>query len=582
MIRNLNRWLIIAIIVIVILASGIALTLWTVQREDNIQRTDLLVKTHLLQRGISIEYVKGLTGSEFDLRSSDYVILKDQMIQFRAGDPQIQFVYLMGQRSDGTVFFYVDSESPASEDYSPPGQEYPEASASLLNIFSSGQEITEGPHSDRWGTWVSGLLPITDPSTGKTIAVLGTDIDARDWTIQIIKASAPAVIAMLLLVLLLLIFFYVVQRNERERQILATSEATIRESESRYRTVFESTGTAMLISEEDTTIVLANKEFFRITGYSHEDIEKGMSWTKFVFKDDLETMNNQHCLRRQDLEKDLRQYEFRLVTKSGDVRNIMATIEMLPGTKRSVGSLIDITERKEIEAVMEQYAADVTRYADTIRQTNDKLNLMNSITRHDILNQLTVILGYLEMMQMTYTDPRLQEFINKEIQAAQNIQTQIMFTKDYQDIGVQSPQWFDLKKIILSITSHLPLSTIKIIVHFDNIELFADPLFEKVIYTLLENALRHGKSLTTIEFSCHTLAEGLVVTYQDNGEGIPAEYKEAIFQRKFFKHTGLGLFLSRTILGITGMAIRETGEPGKGARFEIMVPMGTFRFTCTE
>jgi PAS domain S-box-containing protein len=577
MIRNFNRWLIVALIVI--LVSGLALTLWTVQREDSLQRTDLLIKTHHLSSDISKEYVNGLTGSESDLRSPYYVILKDQMIRFRTGDPQIQFVYLMGQRSDGTVFFYVDSESPESKDYSPPGQGYPEASGLLLNIFSSGQETTEGPQTDRWGTWMSGLVPITDTSTGKVIAVLGTDIDARDWNIQLIKASAPAVIAMLLLVFILLIFFYVLQRNERERQILTASEATIRESESRYRTVFESTGTAMLTIEEDTTIGFANKEFFKLTGYSQEDIDKGRSWTEFIFKEDLEKMIEQHRLRRQKPEETLKQYEFRLITKSGDVRNIMATIEMLPGTKRSVGSLIDITESKETEAVMEQYASDVTRYADTIRQTNDKLNLLNMITRHDILNQLTVILGYLEMMQMTYTDPRLQDFISKEIQAAENIKTQIMFTKDYQDIGVQSPQWFDINKVILADAATLPLSQVRLLVHVDNLELYADPLLEKVFYTLLENALRHGKTITSIEFSYRVLAEGLMVIYKDNGEGIPAEYKEAIFERKFFKHTGFGLFLSRTILGITGMTIRETGEPGKGARFEIMVPMGAYRFT---
>jgi signal transduction histidine kinase len=228
---------------------------------------------------------------------------------------------------------------------------------------------------------------------------------------------------------------------------------------------------------------------------------------------------------------------------------------------------------------LEQYASEVTHYADTLRQTNDKLNLMNSITRHDILNQLTAILGYLEMMQMTYTDSRLQDFISKEIQAAQNIQTQIMFTKDYQDIGVQSPQWFDIKKVILANAATLPLSHIRLLVNVDTLELYADPLLEKVFYTLLENAVRHGKTITSIEFSYRVLAEGLMVIYRDNGEGIPAEYKEAIFERRFFKHTGFGLFLSRTILGITGMKIRETGEPGKGARFEIMVPMGAYRFT---
>jgi signal transduction histidine kinase len=88
--------------------------------------------------------------------------------------------------------------------------------------------------------------------------------------------------------------------------------------------------------------------------------------------------------------------------------------------------------------------------------------------------------------------------------------------------------------------------------------------------------------VTSIEFSHNALNEGIVVIYEDNGGGVPAEYKEAIFDRKFFKHTGFGLFLSRTILGITGMKIRETGEPGKGARFEIIVPEGAFRFTRSE
>jgi len=577
MIRNLNRWLIIAIIVII--ASGMALTLWTIQREDNLLRTDLIIKTRHLSSDISIEHVKGMTGSESDLGSPDYVILKDQMMRFQSMDPQTKFVYLMGQRSDGTVFFYVDSESPKSEDYSPPGLGYPEASASLLNIFSTGQETTEGPQSDRWGTWVSGLVPINDVTTGKVIAVMGTDIDARDWTLEIIKASAPAVIAMLLLVLLLLIFFYVLQRNERERQILAESEATIRQSESRYRTVFESTGTAMLTIEEDTTIGFANKEFFRLTGYSQEDIDKGRSWTEFIYKEDLPKMIEQHKLRREKPEDAAKQYEFRLITKSGDIRTILLTIDMLPGSKRSVASLIDITDQKTTEVIIDRYASEITRYAEALTRSNERLNLLNNITWHDILNQVMAIRGYLELTKMKYPDPSLQEFINKEIQGTQNIETQIMFTKEYQDIGIQLPQWFDLKKVILSAISNLPLSTVKIVAQVDKVELYADPMLEKVFYTLLENALRHSKTITSIEFSYRILAEGLMVIYKDNGEGIPVEYKEAIFERKFFKHTGFGLFLSRTILGITGMKIRETGEPGKGAKFEIIVPMGAYRFT---
>ncbi len=576
MIRNFKRLLIIALIVI--LLSGLALTFWSVQREDSTQRADLLTKTHLFRGGITTEYLKDLTGTEADLRSPAYQIVKNQLIRIRSEDPEIRFIYLMGQRPDGTVFFYVDSEPPESPDYSPPGEIYSEASATLLNTFSSGQEMTEGPLTDRWGSWVSSMVPIRD-NTGNVIAVLGADIDARDWNIRLINASGPSVLAMLLLVFLLLIFFYEQQRNERERQILAESEGAIRESESRYRTIFENTGTAMVIIEEDTTISFANKEFSKLTGYSQDDIHKGKSWTEFVFKDDLEIMNPQHQLRRQKPGAALRQYEFRLVTKSEEIRNIMLTSHLLPGSKRSIASLIDITDQKATEAALEHYASEVTKYADTVRQTNDKLNLMNTITRHDILNQLTVILGYLDLIHMTYPDPRLQDVISKEIQAAQNIQTQIAFTKEYQDIGSQSPQWFNVKMIILANAANLPLSAIHLVVHFDTLEIYADPMLEKVFYTLLENALRHGKTTTSIEFSYKTLAEDLIVTFQDNGEGVPAGYKEAIFERKFFQHTGLGLFLSRTILGITGIKIQETGEPGKGARFEIIVPEGAYRFT---
>ena len=580
MIRNPNRWIIIAIIII--LVSGTALTVWTVQREDKLLRADLLKKTRLIQPCISSDQLKTLTGSESDLISPEYQEIKKELVQIQSADPVIRFIYLLGQRPDGTVFFLVDSEPPESDDCSPPGQIYEEASAVLRDVFDSGNEMTEGPLTDRWGTWVSGLAPIRDAKTGTVVAVIGIDVDAGDWNVQIIKASAPSIIAMLLLVFLLLIFFYVQQRNEQERNILASSEASIKESEKRYRTVFESTGTAMVIVEEDNAISFANKEFFRLTGYSQDDIDSRKLWTEFIFIEDLDKMIVQHNIRRQKPDEALRQYEFRLITKSGDIRTILLTIDVLPGTQRSVASLTDITEIRQTEAALEHYASEATRYAETLRQTNEKLNLLNRITRHDILNQLTAILGYLDMMKVKFPDPSLQDYIDKQIHAAQNIRTQIMFTKDYQDIGIRSPGWFNVRKIILANAADLPLSDVTLNIHFNNLEVYADPLIDKVFYTLLENTLRHGKNVTRIEISCDTEKERLVITYTDNGEGIPTEYKEAIFQRKYFKHTGFGLFLSRTILGITGMTIRETGEPEKGARFEIIVPAGAFRLTNSE
>ena len=723
MMRNLNKWLIIAIIAI--LASGMVLTLWTVQQEEKLLRADLLSKTHLIQGGVSSGHVKALTGTEADLVSADYQALKEHLMQVKSTDPLIRFVYVLGKQPDGTVIFFIDSEPPGSEDYSPPGQVYPEASAILLNVFASGTEITEGPVTDRWGTWVSGLVPIRDPQTGEIIALLGTDIDARDWTVQIIIASAPAVIAMLLLLLLLLIFFYVLQRNDRERKILSASEAAIKESESRLTDIINFLPDATLVIDAEGKIISWNKAIEEMTGLPADamlgkgDYEYSIPFygerrpilIDLVFKDDEEIKKKYPFIEKtgnkffseiyiqrlfggkgaylwfivaplydskgiiigaietirditnRKLAEDALQKseeQFRTVFEKGQIGMVMvderfrflksnpmfcsmlgySQEELLTKSltdithvdhisrdisqlhKLSAGEIpeymtdkryikkngevfwasvvasavrdregrflyyialiTDITERKVIELIQEQYNADATRFAEDITRVNDKLNLLNSITRHDILNQLTAILGYLDMMQMKFPDPTLQEYIDKEIHAARNIETQIKFTKEYQDIGVQSPGWFNVRKIILSTAANLPLSTVKLVVHFDNLEIFADPLLEKVFYTLIENALRHGKTVTGIEFSYRTQDEDLVVVYQDNGEGIPAEHKEAIMQRKFFKHTGFGLYLSRTILGITGMTIRENGEPGKGARFAILVPKGAFRFTRSE
>ena len=108
-------------------------------------------------------------------------------------------------------------------------------------------------------------------------------------------------------------------------------------------------------------------------------------------------------------------------------------------------------------------------------------------------------------------------------------------------------------------------------------EVFADPLIVKVFYNLLDNAVRYGGKITTIQFSALESGDNHLIICENDGEGIPADEKEQIFELGFGKNTGLGLFLAREILGITGITIRENGEPGKGARFEMTFPPGSYR-----
>ncbi len=215
-------------------------------------------------------------------------------------------------------------------------------------------------------------------------------------------------------------------------------------------------------------------------------------------------------------------------------------------------------------------------------RTNLKLNLLNDITRHDMLNSLTALLLNLDRAKDIPHTPEMQDVIQSAERAAGVLLEQVEFTRDYQDLGVNAPVWQDAGKVLDKVLSTLSLSGISITSDLDGILVYADPLFGKVLYNLADNAIRHGKTLDCIRFGYCEDPDGLLLSIEDNGTGIPPDRKEKIFQRGYGEGSGLGLFLVREILSITGIQIIETGMPGKGARFEIKVPPGSYRMPGSQ
>ncbi len=144
------------------------------------------------------------------------------------------------------------------------------------------------------------------------------------------------------------------------------AEAKLKDSESKYRAIFETTGTAMMIIEEDTTISLANTEFEKLSGYSRAEIEGKKKWTGFIFKDDLERLKEYHRQRRINPDAVPKQYEARLVDRKGNIKDVYASVDIIPGTRRSVASILDMSERKQMERDLQMEARLLDTATDSI------------------------------------------------------------------------------------------------------------------------------------------------------------------------------------------------------------------------
>lgn len=227
----------------------------------------------------------------------------------------------------------------------------------------------------------------------------------------------------------------------------------------------------------------------------------------------------------------------------------------------------DITERRRAEKAF--------------IEINRKLNLLSSITRHDINNQLFSLKAFLELMKDSLEDSaQTAKYLLKAERAAEAIERQIAFTKEYQDLGITAPVWQEVAACVKDAAGSLPLGEIRLVTEANKWEVYADPLLAKVFYNLIDNALRYGgEKMTEIRVSAQEAAGKLVIAVEDDGDGITHNDKMQLFSKGFGHNTGLGLFLSKDILAITGMSITENGEPGKGARFEITVPEGAWRHT---
>jgi PAS domain S-box-containing protein len=233
------------------------------------------------------------------------------------------------------------------------------------------------------------------------------------------------------------------------------------------------------------------------------------------------------------------------------------------GRRRVVVHATDITEHQESESALEL--------------ANKKLNILGSATRHDVLNSLTGLFGYLELAETKTSDEIILRYLKKARAASEVIRKQMEFTKLYQEIGSKRPDWINVETAMRATLGSLPRKDVMVDIEVEPFEVYADPMIERVFYNLMENSMRHGERVRKITVSNQLVDKSMRLIFQDDGKGINSAEKDIIFKRGYGNNTGYGLYMTREVLGITGLSIAENGEPGKGARFEITIPAGKHR-----
>ncbi len=206
-----------------------------------------------------------------------------------------------------------------------------------------------------------------------------------------------------------------------------------------------------------------------------------------------------------------------------------------------------------------------------------KLQIVGSVTRHDILNQLTAIMGYNELLSTIVKDEQQLHFLEVERRASDKIRRIIAYSRVYQNIGDDPARWLNLDTLVRFARDEVNPGAVAIRTDVGTCSVYTDFLFSKALSYLIDNAIRHGGHTTEIRISVRSEGEGVVLLVEDNGCGVVAEEKEKIFERGFGKQTGWGLFVAREILTANGMTIQENGRAGTGACFEIRIPAHKIR-----
>jgi len=347
--------------------------------------------------------------------------------------------------------------------------------------------------------------------------------------------------------------------------LIAFLSTRLRDQERLYRGVFDnSEAGSILIRREGSERIVedANERAATLLERTQQDLE-GKPLSLFWAGEEEEAI-----FSRLESEGRVNAADSVFFPAEGGEMIVLVSLAPLP-QERSILTFVDITRKVSAEKAL--------------KTANDKLSLLSRIANDHLHRTVNEIIETVDDAEAGATATRAEgQVLEKIRRLAWGLARQLFLAESYQDLGAAPPIWVAVQRVLAPSGGSGGAEIVSHRFWAERLEIYADPLFQKVLTHLVDNSVRHGGDLKNIVVTYHETGDGLDLLVRDDGVGIPDDMKDQIFEYDSGKHAGLGLFICRQILGVTGMTILEDGVFGKGARFVIHVPEGNYRIEGTD
>ncbi|MHB0912610.1 MAG: response regulator [Armatimonadota bacterium] len=544
------------------------------------QLRDALIKRALtVAATINTEQLAKLGGNPSDEHTDAYKKLQNGLVSVLRVNNDTQYVYLFGKKG-GKIVFLADSGNPRiSEEPSAPGTVYDEASKELIGSFENGRQFIEGPLADDWGVWVSGLVPIKDPSGRHVLAVLGMDIDAKNWHRMCLMYKLVPLLFTLCVGVLLISLMTNLQRTRRWNARISASEA-------RYRELFDRAQEVIFSCDADYNILSMNPAGEELLGYALSEL-KSMNLSELLAD------GSDGCVLENMKARGCRGCEIDLMSKNG----LRMTLEIYAHQTFADGKLArvegfahDITHKKLIE----QDLRNAIAIAEAASKAKSEFLANMS---HEIRTPLNGVIGMSSLLLDTPLDERQQRYARTIVYSADLLLGLINDVLDFSKIEAgkmelesESFHLHDMVEGLLETFSQRASEKGVELINYIGGEVPVGVMGDQsrvrqVLINLIGNALKFTDR-GEIVVRCDVQESGMThavlrFSVSDTGIGIPPEQTDRLFQSfsqgdasttRKYGGTGLGLAISKRLVGMMGGEIGVESVPGEGSIFWFTVP----------